>query len=158
MSNPQEGNPFGLEEKQPIQPKRKAGRPQGARNKSYGVKMMLEKFEAVYKRIEDTLSEDQRKYYRDAFSGKTEFDPVKESELFMRLLSLYATTLITDGLNERRASKDIADTIAQFRMGLKDLEDMKRKREETKVKSGDDGRVVDPTRESALGRFENIHR
>ena len=140
-------------------PKRhKGGRPPGSKNKGIGVKLMLDKFEQVYKRIEDTLSEEQKSYYRKAFSGNTEFDPVMESELFMRLLSLYAIALVTDGLENKLASKDIAEVVAQYRMGIKDLDEMKRKRREEEKERDDAGAMVDPTRESTLYRFASIHR
>lgn len=76
----------------------------------------------------------------------------------MRLMSLYTTTIVTEALTQKVASKDVADVVAQYRMGLKDMEDMARKREEAKVKSGDSDRLVDPTRESSLARFEALHR
>src|SRR6478752_9722725 len=137
---------------------RKRGRPPGARNKATGFKEIMTKFEQVYARVENMLTPEQQKYYKNAFSGKSNFDPVKESELFLRLLGLYTTLLITEAIEKKQPSEAIAATAAQYRMGLKDVEDMQRKRDEIKAKTSDDERMVDPTRKSEMGLFENLHR
>lgn len=137
---------------------RKRGRPAGAKNKATGFKEILVKFEQVYARVENMLTPEQQKYYKNAFSGKSHFDPVKESELFLRLLGLYTTLLITEAIEKKQPSEAIAATAAQYRMGLKDVEEMQRKRDEIKAKDGNDERMVDPTRKPEMAFFENLHR
>lgn len=147
---------FPTEEARPR--KSNAGRPKGVLNKTPEQKLFIQQVEGVYKDIEHMLTAGQRDYYKKAFAGRAEFDPIKDGELFVRLYSMYCINITTKKLKEGVASKEVADNVNQYRQFLKDIEDMNRKREELKVKTGERGDVVDPTRESSLGRFQDIHR
>lgn len=140
------------------EPKRGRGRPKGSPNKTMTQKLLLDQFQDLYGRVEHMLSDDQKKYYKEAFNGKHQLDPLKEGELFTRLYGVYVITITTEALAQKRASKEVAENANQYRQMLKDIEEMNRKRQEVKNKNNESGTVVDPTRESSLARFEGIHR
>jgi hypothetical protein len=137
---------------------RRSGRPKGSKNRPPGFGEIMKQFERVYGRVEDMLTAEQKQYYREAFSGNAPFDPIMESELLLRLLGVYTTTIITSALEDGKSSEAVAQTVAQYRMGLKDIEEMKRKREDQKAKHGTDERLVDPTRKPELAIFETLRR
>lgn len=147
---------FSDEEETP----RKRGRKKGSTNKSSTQKAFIEHTHKLYKDIEHMLTPEQREYFEMAFSGKAEFDPVYESELFLRFYSVYMTGLLSRQLNNDGVLKDMGQILGQYNTALKTLEDMrmKRKEMEMKQKNGNNEGVADLSRESALGRFENLHR
>lgn len=154
---------FGDEPEKP-QPKNKGGRPRGSKNKTAEQKMMEGKLKTLFKRIEHMLDPEQRAYMQDVVNGRVKFDAIKEAELLIRYMSVYTSAILEGALGTEdepvasvKASQDIAKVLAEYRMGIKDIEEMKRKREEMQMKSGENERMVDPTRESAMARFQSIH-
>lgn len=148
--------PSEVEDETPM-PRRGPGRPKGVSNKTIDQKMLIEDFHSQYAVIESMLTPKQREYYKKVFQGQVEFDPVKDGELFISLLRSYVIKITAKAFKEGIPSKEVAENINVYRQFLVNLEDMNRKREETKVKSGEHGGLVDPTRESTLGRFKGIH-
>ncbi len=133
-----------------IPPRR--GRPPGARSK----KGIIKTYEKVYTKIENMLTDEQRAYYTRAFQGKEEFDPVKHGELFMLLFTLYTTDVLNEAIEGRVVSQDIAQTVAQYRMGLKDMDEMLRNRDKQRRENEKDERLVDPTRKPKVGVLAGI--
>jgi hypothetical protein len=148
---------FPEEEETPKPSNRPAGRPKGSTNKTMTQRLLLEQFEDLYGRVEHMLSDDQKKYYREAFKGNQPLDPVKEGELFARLYGVYVIVITTEALAKKAASKEVAENANQYRQMLKDIEEMTRKRNEVKAKTNELTDVVDPTRESTLARFQKLH-
>lgn len=138
----------------------RSGRPKGRKNTTPEQKMMMGKLETLYKRIEHMLDPDQKKYLEDVVKGKIAVDPVKEAELLIRYLSVYTSATISEAMDSDPvgSAQDVAKLAGEYRMGIKDLEDMKRKREEMKLKQGEHDGLVDPTRKSTLAVFEGFHR
>lgn len=136
----------------PVAPKRKVGRPTGSKAE----RAMLKKFEEIYEKIKVIFNDEQKDYYQKVFSGRAKFDPVKMGEIFMLHFSLYNAIALDEAIEGKRFSQDIAQTIAQYRMGLKDVEEMQRKREESDAKKEADGRLVDPTRQSSESRLDKL--
>jgi hypothetical protein len=133
-------------------PKRK-GRPPGARNK----KGFLKLIDKNYDKLESLLNDKQKQYLKLSFQGMADYDPLIQAEIFMLLYQLYITDVFDNAMNytdpktgEVRplVTQDIAQTLGQYRMGLKDIEDMRQKRDAQKAKSSDNERMVDPTRKS----------
>ena len=142
--------------------KNKGGRPKGVKNTTPEQKMMQTKLEVLFKRIEHMLDPEQKTYLQDVVKGKVKFDAIKEAELLIRYMSVYTSAILEGALSQAetggvKASQDIAKVVAEYRMAIKDIEDMKRKREDALMKSGDNERLVDPTRESEVALFQNIH-
>ena len=94
-------------------------------------------------------------YFYKRFSGDAQIDPVKEAELLITLITTYTAKVVGNNIEDGKTSQDIAKLIGETRLAIKDLEDMRRRREDTDRKNGNDGRVVDPIRESILGRIED---
>ena len=144
----------------PVTPK-KAGRPVGVRNRTPEERMMQGKLETLFKRIEHMLDPEQRAYLQDVVKGKVKFDALKEAELLIRYISVYTSAILESALTDdgmpTKASQDVAKVLAEYRMGIKDIEEMTRKREEMKLKTGENEQLVDATRKSPLARFESIH-
>jgi hypothetical protein len=140
------------------EPKKRPGRPKGSRNKSPEVQQFIKQFEHIYERVEHLMNDEQRDYYQKAFAGQAPFDPIKDAELFMRLYGIYSVGVVGKAIEEGKASESIAQTAAQYRMGLKDLFDMQSKREEAKDKDGNKAGVADPTRKPEMALFEDLHR
>jgi hypothetical protein len=138
--------------------KRGRGRPKGVRNKTPVQKAMICKIEKLYERVAHMFTAEQRQYYEKAFAGQMAFDPLKEAELFMRLFSIYVTEVMTEGIENKEVSQDVAQLVAQYRMGLKDISDMQLKREDMKAKHGNNNGVVDPTRQSSESHLDEIIR
>lgn len=141
-------------------PPRRGGRPLGSKNKPKDEVMTQEKLNKLYNRVEHMLDEDHRKYLKQVITGKTHIDPVREGELLLRLLSIVVTESLGWALSKQAISRDLAALVGEYRMGIKDLEDMRRRREEQKVKFGTDERMVDPIsdaekriREDLVGRY-----
>lgn len=131
---------------------KKRGRPPGSRT----ARGMLKKFQEIFDKIEPMLNDEQRDYYQRVFSGRAEFDAVKMSELFMLQFSLYASTVLDEAIDSKKISEGLAQTLAQYRMGLKDVEDMHRKREDADSKKEANGRLVDPTRQPTKSRLDSL--
>ena len=143
------------------QPKKKMGRPPGARNR----KGFLKIIDKNYSKLESMLNDEQRRYMKRLFAGLQQYDPVVQAEIFMLLYQLYITDVFDKAMNHTNketgektplVTQDIAQTLGQYRMGLKDLEDMKHRREVQKAKASDDERVVDPTRKSTMAVIQDI--
>lgn len=150
-------NPWEIQE-QTNSPPRKAGRPKGVPNKSVLDKLIIDQFNSLYNDIEPSLTPEQKKYFKEAFNSREEFDPLVSIERLAKLFDIYAITVTVKGIKEQRASKEVAEIINQYRQICLNIEDIRRKREEVKDKDNDEGRMVDPTRKSTLGRFQGIHR
>lgn len=110
----------------------------------------------IYKRIEKYLHPSLREYAAKRYSGEATLDAVKDAELLITLLTVYTAQMVEKGIEDGVVTQDVARLVGETRLSLKDYEDMVRRREDTERKHGDDGRVVDPLRESALGRFTSI--
>jgi hypothetical protein len=137
---------------------RRTGRPKGVRNKTPEQRMLQNKLEDLYKRVEHMLDPETKTYLKAVIAGKVQIDPVKEAELLLRFMSLYTTAALTWALDRQEINQDLGKVIGEYRMGIKDLEDMKRKREELRLKMGENERLVDTTRKPAMARLEDIHR
>jgi hypothetical protein len=118
--------------------------------------MTEQKLEQLYRRVEHMLDEEHREYLQGVLQGRTKLDALHEAQLLLRYLSILATEAIGWALEDQKINKDLGDIIAQYRMGIKDYEDMSRRRDEIKLKRGDDERVVDPSRESAMARLASV--
>lgn len=138
--------------------RRGPGRPKGAPNKAITQKLVIEQFEELYDRVEPMLTPEQKKYYKEAFRGRGKFDSLQEAELFAKLMGVYCITIVTKALAMKTASKEVAENAGQYRQLLVNIEDMHRKREEWKVKTGERADMVDPTRQPELGGITNILR
>jgi len=130
------------------------GRPPGAQNKP----TMLKKYEAMYERVKHMMTPDKRDYYEKVFAGKAEVDPLQLGEFFTLLMTLLATATVNDAIEQRTLTQDSVQMVAQYRMLLKDVDDMKYRREVDKRKAKESGRLVDPTRESEDVEIEDILR
>jgi hypothetical protein len=128
------------------------GRPPGSAKQ----RAMLKRFQDVYDKIEVMLNPKQKEYYQKVFSGRAEFDAVRLSELFMLQFSLYTAGVLDDAIENKKISEGLAQTLAQYRMGLKDVEEMHRKREDAESKKDANGRLVDPTRQSSESRLDTL--
>ena len=138
-------------------PKRKPGRPHGTKNRPKGeAGSLLDQVERVYKVIEHMLTDEQKTYYARAFKGKEPFDPMRHAEFFALLYSVYADGVLLEAIDAKLVSQDVALTLREYRMALKELDDMKRARAKEEAKEDEKGRLVDPTRKSALDRVEAI--
>ena len=130
------------------------GRPPGAQNKP----TMLRKYEAMYERVKHMMTPDKRDYYEKVFAGKAEVDPLQLGEFFTLLMTLLATATVNDAIEQKTLTQDSVQMVAQYRMLLKDVDDMKYRREVDKRKAKESGRLVDPTRESEDVEIEDILR
>lgn len=138
-----------------VPPKR--GRPKGRRTRPKGeLGAMLDRVQNLFKIVEHLLTPKQVEYYRRAFSGAEDFDPLKHAEFFMLMYSVYANDILSEAIGKKIVSQDIAQTLREFRMGLKEVEDMRRAREKDMAKTDDESRLVDPTRKSKVGVLEAI--
>lgn len=138
---------------------KKRGRPPGRLNtpkEGTQAASMADKVKKLFELVDHMLTPRQREYYKRAFSGKEEFDPLKHSEFFLLLLSVYTNDLVADAITGKEVSQDIAQTIREFRMGLKELNDMQMKRNEMERKQDDEGRMVDPTRQPTTDILDDI--
>jgi uncharacterized membrane protein YccC len=115
---------------------KRPGRPPG----SVQQRAMLKRFQEIYDKIKGMLNDEQRSYY----------------ELFMLQFSLYTASVLDEAIENKKISEGLAQTLAQYRMGLKDVEDMHRKREELEAKKDANGKSVDPTRESSESRLDEL--
>jgi hypothetical protein len=138
-----------------VQPRR-PGRPKGSRNRSPDEALTQKKLEQLYKRVEPMLDDEHKKYLHAILEGKTSIDAVREMQLLLRYLSILTTEAIGWALRDLKMNRDLAMLVGEYRQGIKDYEDMQRKREDAKHKRGDDERVVDPTRESAVARLAKL--
>lgn len=111
----------------------------------------------LYERVRPLLPDDLRQYLEQSLNGDVELDGLSEMGILLRSLSIYVNSVISWAQEDSIISRDVAALIAEYRMGIKDHEEMKRKRTEMEHKYGDNGRVVDPTSKPALSRFEDIH-
>lgn len=143
------------------QPKKKRmGRPPGARNR----KGFLKLIDKNYDKLESLLNDKQKEYLKKSFQGLADYDPLIQAEIFMLLYQLYITDIFDKAMNHVNKdgeltpliTQDIAQTLGQYRMGLKDIEDMRIKREAQKAKASDDERMVDPTRKSKNSVLEEL--
>lgn len=126
-------------------------RPSGSMNKT----QLARTFEGMFEKIEYMLNPKQRDYLQKVFKGQEEFDAIKLGEPLMMLFMLYSTNILNSAIEENVVSQDVAQTIAQCRMGLKDMEDMRVRRDKDKSKDSDNG-VVDPTRQPEVAGIEGI--
>jgi len=134
--------------------KRGRGRPPGTPNKP----TILKKYEALFDRVKDMMTPDKRAYYEKVFAGKAEVDPLKLGEFFTLLMTLLATATVNDAIEEKTLTQDSVQMMAQYRMLLKDVDDMQQRREAAKAKAKENERVVDPTRESKVDSVETLFK
>lgn len=133
----------------------KRGRPKGVRSRPKGeTGMLLDHVEKVYKIIEHMLTDEQKLYYRRAFSGKEKFDASKIAEFFAILYGIYANNVLVQAIESNIVSQDIAQTLREYRMALKELDDMKRAREKELENNND--RLIDPTSKPKKSRIDEI--
>lgn len=138
-------------------PKRSPGRPKGALNKPKGeLATLTERVEKMFETIEHMLTPDQREYYKRAFSGKEPFDPMKHAEFFTLLYGVYANDILLEAIPNQVVSQDIAQTLREYRMSLKELDDMKERRRKDAEAKENNERLVDTTRESSKSRIDEI--
>lgn len=139
---------------------RRGGRPPGSKTASPNAKRLRKAKEMLFKDVEDMLTDDEKLYYDQAYSGQIELDPALELQLFIRLFGLYVTKMMAEGISDERFFRDFGTILAQYRGSIKDLEDIRVKRTEMKRKYKDDesnaGGVSDLTRQSASDRFESL--
>lgn len=112
----------------------------------------------IYDRVSPYMHPVLREYFHKKISGDVAIDPVKEAELLISLLTLHTSKIINKGIEETKVTKDEAQLIGETRLAIKDHFEMLRKQEEMERKYGDEGRTVNPIRESSLGIFESFHR
>jgi len=152
------GNIDFSEEEEPK--KRGRGRPPGVKNR----KGFLKLIDRNYDKLESMLNNTQKKYLKESFNGMAEYDPLIQAEIFMILYQLYITDVMDKAMNYTDKdgnptvliTQDIAQTLGQYRMGLKDVEDMKQRREDKKAKTSDKDGLVDPTRKSSQALIESL--
>ena len=138
-------------------PGRGPGRPPGTKNKPTGeAGDILDSTKRMLKLIEHMLTPEQQEYYKRAFSGKEPFDPLKHAEFFMLLASVYTNDILVQAISEKMVAQDIAMTMREYRMGLKDMDDMLRARAKDKEKNDENSRLVDPTRKPELAFLEGV--
>ena len=141
--------------------RRGRGRPKGSQNRPKDAVMTQDKLRTLYTRIEPILTADHKKYLKEVIDGKNRLDPIKEMELLLRYGSILLTEAFESSLQQRNYSnQNLSKLMGELRMGLKDLSDMQRKQreeEEKRAAAADDSGLGDPTRESALARFEALH-
>ena len=128
------------------------GRPAGSPNKP----TILKKYEATFEKVKDMMTPEKRRYYEDVFAGKADVDPLKLAEFFTLLMTLLTTATVNDAIETKTLTQDSVQMTAQYRMLLKDLDDMQQRRESAKTKAKDNERVVDPTRKSEADTVEGI--
>jgi len=136
-------------------PKRKPGRPAGALAKDQEERL-VDRVQEMYKTIEHMLTTEQRAYYKRAFSGKEAFDPMKHAEFFAVLYSIYAQDILLEAIPKKIVSQDIAQTLREYRMALKELDDMKARRDKEQEAKNEQSKLVDPTRKSSQSRLDEI--
>lgn len=137
--------------------KRGPGRPRGTPNRPKGqAGAMLDRVQNIYKVIEHLLTPEQQEYYRRAFAGKEPFDPLRHAEFFALLYGVYAGDILLEAITEKIVSQDIAQTLREYRMALKELNDMKAQRAKEEAKDDDNAKLVDPTREPSKSRLDQI--
>lgn len=113
----------------------------------------------LFDRVKPLLTPDLREYLEDTLNGDGELDAVNEMQLLLKQLSVYVNSVIGWAQEDGVISKDVAAIIAEFRMAIRDHEEMRRKRIELDHKyDTNNKRVVDPTSKSTLARFEGIPR
>lgn len=138
-------------------PKRGRGRPPGAptRVATKGeTRLLAQRIQKIYEIIEHMLTPEQQEFYKRAFSGKEKYDPMKHAEFFTLLYSVYANDILLEAIDSQTVSQDIAQTLREYRMALKELDDMKRAREKELAK--DDERLIDPTKQPAKSRVDSL--
>lgn len=128
-------------------------RPSKAFSEPLGEENIIE----IYDRVKHLMSEEHREYLDNIQRGEGKVDPVMELEMNLRLVSILSTQAVEWALRDGKVPKDVSSLLGEVRQSASAIEDIKRKREELRLKRGDDERVVDPTRESALARFQGIH-
>ena len=133
--------------------KRGPGRPPGAATPPARLSA-----QGLYDRVKPLLTPDLRDYLESTMNGDGTFDGMQEMELLLKQLSIYTNSVIGWAQDDGIVTRDVAAIIAEFRMAIKDHEQMRVKRMEMDEKYGNNERVVDPTRLPALARFEDIHR
>ena len=134
--------------------RRGRGRPPGSPNKP----TILKRYEATFDRVKDMMTPESRKYYEAVFAGKEEVDPIRLAEFFTLLMTLLTTATVNDAIETRTLTQDSVQMTAQYRMLLKDLDDMQQRRESAKNKAKDNERIVNPIRESTTDSVEDIVR
>ena len=133
------------------------GRPRGVLNKPKGdLATLTERVKKTYDTIEHMLPPDQREYYKRAFSGKEKFDPMKHAEFFTLLYGIYANNIVLDAIEDNVVSQDIAQTLREYRMSLKELDDMHARRQKELDAKNEQSQLVDTTRKPAKSRVDEI--
>lgn len=136
---------------------KKRGRPAGVLNRPKGDNAVLtERVEKMYDTIEHMLPPEQREYYKRAFSGKEKFDPMKHAEFFTVLYGIYANDILLEAIENQVVSQDIAQTLREYRMSLKELDDMHARRQKEQDAKNEQSQLVDTTRKPAKSRVDEI--
>jgi hypothetical protein len=114
--------------------------------------------EEILEIVAPFMGDEHREYLERIKAGNGEVDALLDLEMILRLVSLYSTQAVVWSLREGKVSKDIGAILGEARQSAVAVESMRVKRNEARAKVADDDGVVDPTRESTLGRFESIFR
>lgn len=112
----------------------------------------------LYERIRPLITDKHREYLDMIQQGTGKIDPIMELEMNLRLVSILSTNAVEWALRDGRVSKDISSLLSEVRQSATAIEDINRKRKEMEAKSGNEDRVVDPTQQSPVALFENLHR
>ena len=116
----------------------------------------IESAEKMYERVKPILPADVREYLEKSMQGDVDFDGMLQMDLLLRQLSIYISSVVSWATDDGIISRDVAALIAEYRMGIKDHEEMRRKRIELDHKYGNNGGMVDTTSKPALDRFKDI--
>lgn len=111
----------------------------------------------LYSTVAHLMSEEHRAYLEKMMAGEAPVDALLDLEMMLRLVTIYATQAIKWSFEKGSVSKDIGSVLGEARQAAVAVENMRLKRQEAMKKNDDDDGVVDPTRESSLARFENLH-
>lgn len=125
--------------------------------KNYGA-LSTENIADLYSTVGHLMSDEHRAYIERMLTGGSEVDALLDLEMTLRLVTLYATQAVKWSFENGTVTKDIGSILGEARQAAVAVETMRLKRNEAKVKSDDTDGMVDPTRESSVARFQNLHR
>ena len=111
----------------------------------------------LYRTVAHLMSAEHRAYLEKMLNGEAPVDALLDLEMILRLVTIYATQAVKWSFEKGTVSKDIGSVLGEARQAAVAVETMRLKRQEAMKKNDDDESVVDPTRQSTLARFENLH-
>lgn len=116
-------------------PSRGPGRPRGSKTRSEASKTTERKLNQTYARLRPMLTEDQRQYFDDCFSGKRAIDAEMELELVIKQATLAFSAMADQAWDTGKMPREFPDVMNALRMSIKDLEDIRKARAEDKTKA-----------------------